>query len=62
LPKETAFDYNDAMLEAAIDQAVAKERKRCAKIARFAAKNTTTPVGQGVANAIAEGIENDALS
>ena len=31
-PKENAFDYNDTMLEAAIDQAVAKEREQCAKI------------------------------
>ena len=28
VPKENPFDYNDTMLEAAIDQAVTKERKR----------------------------------
>jgi hypothetical protein len=28
VPKENAFDYNDAMLEAAIDQAVGTERAR----------------------------------
>ena len=32
MPKENPFDYNDAMLEAAIDQAVAAERERCAKL------------------------------
>lgn len=33
MPEENSFDYTDAMLEAAIDQAVAAERERCAKIA-----------------------------
>jgi hypothetical protein len=32
VPKENVFDYNDAMLEAAIDQAVAAERERCANL------------------------------
>jgi hypothetical protein len=31
--KENPFDYNDAMLEVTIDQAVARERERCAQIA-----------------------------
>ena len=38
------------------------ERKRCASIARFAEQHCTTPVGQGVANAIAEAIENSAAT
>lgn len=32
---ENPFDYTDAMLEAAIDQAVARERERCAKAAEW---------------------------
>lgn len=34
------------------------ERNRCLRIARFAEQQCTTPVGQGVANAIAKAIEN----
>ena len=34
MPKENVFDYNDAMLEAVIDQAVAAERERYAKMLR----------------------------
>lgn len=37
------------------------ERSRCLNIARFAEQHCGTPVGQGVANAIAEAIENDAI-
>jgi hypothetical protein len=33
VPEENVFDYTEAMLEAAIDQAVTRERERCARIA-----------------------------
>jgi hypothetical protein len=32
VPKENPFDYNDAMLEAAINQAIAAEREAMAKL------------------------------
>ena len=38
-----------------------KERKRCVNITRFAEGHATTQVGQGVAQAIREAIENDAI-
>ena len=36
MPKENVFDYTDAMLEAAIDQAVTAERERCLNLIRIA--------------------------
>jgi hypothetical protein len=45
----------------AIEAAIAKERARCAKIARFAEVYCTTDLAAGVARAIAEAIENPAI-
>jgi hypothetical protein len=60
VPKENAFDYNDAMLEAAVDQAVAVERERCAKIADKAHKKVQDvgAAGPYVASEIAAAIRN----
>lgn len=41
--------------------AAAKERRRCANIARLAGRHASTPDGKAVADAIATAIENDAL-
>jgi hypothetical protein len=45
-----------------IDRAVAKERKRCADIARFAGGFAKTDSGKAMATAIIEAIENDGIS
>jgi len=46
---DTSFDYTDAMLEAAVDKAVAAERERCAKIAEKAFNiGTGHPFDEGV--------------
>ena len=48
-------------IDADIARATARERERCAGIARFAARFCTTDIGSGVARSIAEAIENPVL-
>ena len=60
VPKENVFDYTDAMLEAAIDQAVASERERCAKIAENLYLNDIGKMGSraSIQQVIAAAIRN----
>lgn len=64
LRKRKRFNADKAMkkIHRAVNLAQKVERERCVKIVRFAEKQATTPVAKGIAFAIAEALENDALT